>query len=58
MSRVSDKQIEATRKGKVTTTPRITPEPGTRAFTAMCMAEIMPQDGDPDFWDRWKDDDR
>ena len=35
---------------------RLRPEPGTRAFTAMCMAEIAPQDGDPDFWDRWKDD--
>ena len=35
---------------------RLRPEPGTRAFTAMCMADIAPQDGDPDFWDRWKDD--
>lgn len=31
------------------------PEPGTYAYTAMLMAQIMPVDEDPDFWDRWKD---
>ena len=31
------------------------PEPGTLAFTARMMAQSMPDDEDPDFWDRWKD---
>ena len=53
MSRVSDVQIT---QAEAVEPDRLRPEPGTRAFTAMCMAEIAPQDGDPDFWDRWKDD--
>ena len=31
------------------------PTPGTYAHTARLMAELMPVDDDPDFWDRWKD---
>ena len=32
------------------------PPVGTYAFTARLMAEIDPApEGDPDFWDRWKD---
>lgn len=31
------------------------PEPGTLAFTAKAMAQMSPVEGDPDFWDRWKD---
>lgn len=30
--------------------------PGTAAYTAALMATACPVDGDPDFWDRWKDD--
>lgn len=32
----------------------VVPVPGTYAYTARLMAEIFPGD-DPDFWDRWKD---
>ena len=31
------------------------PPAGSYAHTAQLMAEIMPVDDDPDFWDRWKD---
>ena len=31
------------------------PQPGTYAHTARLMAKLMPVDDDPDFWDRWKD---
>jgi hypothetical protein len=31
------------------------PPVGTYAYTAMLMAQIMPVDDDPDFWDNWKD---
>ena len=35
---------------------RTVPPAGTWAATARLMAEIYPEvDGDPDFWDRWKD---
>jgi hypothetical protein len=29
--------------------------PGTWASVAQMMAQSSPVDGDPDFWDRWKD---
>lgn len=31
------------------------PPVGTYAATARMMADMAPVDGDPDFWDRWKD---
>lgn len=31
------------------------PPIGTYAYTAMMMARYSPVEGDPDFWDRWKD---
>ena len=35
--------------------PVTEPPVGTYAFTARLMAQAMPVDDDPDFWDRWKD---
>ena len=35
---------------------RCEPEPGTLAHTAQAMARMLPIEGDPDFWDRWKED--
>lgn len=31
------------------------PPPGSWASVARLMAQTDPVDGDPDFWDRWKD---
>ena len=34
------------------------PPVGSWAFTARLMAQSMPQEGDPEFWDRWKDENK
>lgn len=40
---------------KVHDDDNLMPPVGTYAFTARLMADLMPDDEDPDFWDRWKD---
>ena len=49
--------MATTEKERTTTeAERTVPPAGTWASTARLMAEFYPEvDGDPDFWDRWKD---
>jgi hypothetical protein len=57
---VMDEWLNQVIKERVEAAPRLEvdangPSPGTYAYTARMMAQLSPVDGDPDFWDSWKD---